>query len=224
VATRPPFGPPVASDPLAARGVVLEVPGFSQNIHRGEYPQWNGGGQAWCSPTSTSMVLAFWRTSPTPEQYAWVDPAFRDPWVHHAVRGVFDYSYQGAGNWAFNVAYAGEHGMSGFVTRLQSLGEAETYIAAGIPLILSLSFRDGQIGGLTYGTNGHLLVLVGFTPEGDPVLNDPASPSNERVRKTVDRSDFEQAWLGSSEGVTYVMHPVSVPLPPLMPATQPSPW
>src|SRR5690349_7663060 len=41
-----------------ARGIVLDVPRYSQMVHAGEYPQYGGGGEAWCSPTSTSMVLA----------------------------------------------------------------------------------------------------------------------------------------------------------------------
>jgi hypothetical protein len=41
-----------------ARGRVLDVPTFSQETHIGHFPQWDNGGEAWCSPTSTSMVLA----------------------------------------------------------------------------------------------------------------------------------------------------------------------
>ncbi|HET6212814.1 MAG TPA: C39 family peptidase, partial [Micromonosporaceae bacterium] len=50
----------VASTPETALGVVLDVPRYSQEIHAGQYPQWDGGGEAWCSPTSTSMVVAYW--------------------------------------------------------------------------------------------------------------------------------------------------------------------
>ena len=37
--------------------VDLNVPQYSQEIHHGEYPEFDNGGEAWCSPTSTSMVL-----------------------------------------------------------------------------------------------------------------------------------------------------------------------
>ena len=30
----------------------------------GHYPQWDNGGEAWCSATSTAMVLKYWRTGP----------------------------------------------------------------------------------------------------------------------------------------------------------------
>lgn len=208
-----PKSKPTPSSPGSAAGTVLEVPGYSQQIHAGQYPQWNGGGEAWCSPTSSSMVLAFWGTGPTPDDYSWVDPSYADPWVDYAARNTFDYQYDGCGNWPFNAAYAGRYGLDGFVTRLRSLTEAESFITAGIPLVLSLSFSKSQIPGLDYSTNGHLLVLVGFDASGDPVLNDPNSADDASVRKPVPRADFESAWLTSSGGIVYVMHQASTPLP-----------
>jgi hypothetical protein len=214
VASRlPDPGKLTASVPQAAQGVVLDVPRYSQEIHIGQYPQWDGGGEAWCSPTSTSMVVSYWGTGPTPADYAWVDPSYADPWVDYAARNVYDYSYQGCGNWPFNTAYAGRFGLDGFVTRLRSLNEAERFIAAGIPLVVSASFRKNEIPGLDYGTGGHLLVLVGFTAQGEPVLNDPFSPADADVRKPVGRAEFEAAWLNTSRGVVYVIRPSSMALP-----------
>jgi len=203
-----------ASTPQAAQAVVLDVPRYSQEIHIGEYPQWDNGGENWCSPTSTSMVLSYWGTGPTPDEYAWVDPSYADPWVDHAARHTYDYSYAGCGNWPFNTAYAGRYGLNGLVTRLRSFNEAERFIAAGIPLILSASFKKGEIPGLNYGTGGHIMVLAGFTSAGQPVMNDPFSPSNDTVRKVVGRAEYEAAWLNTSRGVAYVIHPPSVALPP----------
>ncbi|MEU8077104.1 C39 family peptidase [Catellatospora citrea] len=206
-------GAPTPSSPLAARGRTLDVPPYSQQLHRGEHPQWDNGGEAWCSPTSTSMVLAYWGVGPTPADYAWVEPGHTDPWVDFAARHTYDHAFAGCGNWPFNTAYAGRFGMRAFVTRLRSLNEAERFIAAGIPLIASASYRKGQVPGLDYDTKGHLMALVGFTDAGDPVLNDPNSPSNAQVRKPVGRAEWESAWLDSSRGLVYVIHPASVPLP-----------
>jgi hypothetical protein len=165
------------------------------------------------------MVVSYWGTGPTPADYAWVDPSYADPWVDYAARNTYDYAYQGCGNWPFNTAYAGRFGLDGFVTRLRSLNEAELFIAAGIPLVVSASFKKNEIPGLTYGTGGHLMVLVGFTADGSPVLNDPFSPTNADVRKPVGRAEFEAAWLNTSRGVAYVIHPASaaLPLPPAQP-------
>ena len=59
VASRLPAGAGATSKPGAAAGTTLAVPRYSQMTHTGHYQRWGGGGQAWCSPTSTSMVLAY---------------------------------------------------------------------------------------------------------------------------------------------------------------------
>jgi hypothetical protein len=200
-----------------AWGQVLDVPTYSQETHIGQYPQWDGGGEAWCSATSTAMVLDYYGAGPTAAETAWVDPAYSDPQVDHAARSVFDYDYDGAGNWPFNTAYAGTRGLDSFVTRLRSLTEAEQFIKAGIPLVASLSFTKNELPGAGYGTNGHLMVIVGFTANGDVVVNDPAShliKSNDQVRTVYDRQAFENAWIPHSGGLVYVIHPTSQALPP----------
>jgi hypothetical protein len=197
--------------------VELAVPAYSQETHRGEYPQFDSGGEAWCSPTSTSMVVAYWGKGPAATDYAFVTkdyPAQADPWVDYAARYVFDYHYNGAGNWPFNTAYASHFGLESEVTQLHSLAEAEQFIRAGIPLVASIAFNSGKLDGFFFkSTNGHLMVIVGFTAAGNPIVNDPASPDDASVRHVYDRAQFEDAWMSASGGIVYVIHPASVPLP-----------
>jgi hypothetical protein len=183
-----------ASTPRFAR--ELPVPRYSQNVHVGQYPEYDNGGEAWCSPTSSQMIIEYWGRKPTAEQLAWVNPEFADPQVCHAARHTFDFQYEGCGNWPFNAAYAATYpGLQGVVTRLQSLSDLETLIAAGIPAITSQSFLATELTGAGYGTSGHLMTVIGFTPEGDVIANDPASPSNEAVRRVYKRSEWENIWL-----------------------------
>src|SRR5712691_3477568 len=197
---------------FSGAAVDRDVPRLSQEIHAGEFPQYDGGGEAWCSPASTAMLLAFWRAGPTPaELAAFPGAGYVDAQVDHAARYTYDWGYQGAGNWPDNTAYAGRYGLDAFVTRLRSLGEAQRFIDAGIPLVASL---NGALPGFLFEkTNGHLLVIRGFTAGGDVIANDPAARSNTEVRKVYRRGDFEKVWLGGSAGVVYVIHPLSVPLP-----------
>ncbi|MEJ7690359.1 MAG: hypothetical protein WKF76_07980 [Nocardioidaceae bacterium] len=54
------------------------------------------------------------------------------------------------------------------------------------------------------------MVIVGFTQNGDVVVNDPAShliASNDQVRTVYDRTEFENVWVPHSGGITYVIHP-----------------
>lgn len=183
----------------------LDVPRFSQMIHRGHYPQWGGGGAAWCSPTSTSMVLGYYGRLPKPR---WTPDGHPNPAVDHAARLSYDYSYDGAGNWPFNTAYAGTRvGVRGqaFVTRLTDLRQAERFIRNGIPLVISLSFRAGELRGAPIrSTPGHLMVIRGFEADGDVIVNDPAAPNNGSVRRVYDRAQFERAWM-TKDGLTYVI-------------------
>ncbi|MGZ5401215.1 MAG: C39 family peptidase, partial [Nocardioides sp.] len=192
-------GDVATSTPGVASGpdhVVLDVPRYSQMIHTGHFPQWGSGGQAWCSPTSTSMVLGHYDALPGPKVRAWVPANHPQPWVDHAARSTFDHAYRGTGNWPFNTAYAARlAGGPSFVTRLRSLREAERFVAAGIPLVASVSFGSGDLDGAPISsTNGHLLVIAGFTAGGDVVVNDPAAQQSSGVRRTYDRGQFEDVW------------------------------
>ena len=209
------------SRPGVARGITLDVPRYSQMIHEGDYQEFGGGGEAWCSPTSTSMVLGYYDRLPTRRQYAWVSSRHPNRFVDHAARMTFDYEYDGTGNWPFNTAYAAQYADHAFVTRLRNLRQAERLIKAGIPVIASVAFGPGELSGAPIGsTNGHLMVIVGFTETGDVVVNDPAAPRNRTVRRTYDRGEFENAWLPTSGGLVYVIRTADQELP----ARSPGNW
>lgn len=200
--------------------VELAVPPYAQNTHSGEYPEFGGGGEVWCSPTSSAMVMAYFGASPSPAELAGIP--FADPQVDHAALNTWDFAYDGAGNWPFNAAYAHTYGLDAFITRLRSLAEVERFVAAGIPVIVSLSWKLGDLPEAGYETNGHLLVIVGFTADGDPVLNDPAANSNDNVRSIYTRENFEKVWQESTGGVSYVFHPPGLPLPANVPGATPN--
>ena len=176
---------------------LINVPECSQMV----YPD---GGEVWCSPTSTSMVLAYW------DNYS----GECEPRVRAAVDGVFDWVYDGHGNWPFNTAYAASQGYEGYVARLTSLATAEKYVAAGVPVIMSIAWNKGELSGADIdSTNGHLFVLVGFDAAGNPIVNDPASPTNESVQHTYLRSELEPLWLKASGGTVYLIYPQGMAVP-----------
>ncbi|MGH3444790.1 MAG: C39 family peptidase [Nocardioidaceae bacterium] len=211
------------SRPGVARGIVLDVPRYSQMIHSGEYPRYGGGGEAWCSPTSTTMVLAYYDRLPHPSSYSWVDRSYADPVVDQSARMTYDYGYGGTGNWPFNTAYAAGRTGHAFVTRFASLRGVERFIAAGIPVVTSITFGRGQLDGAPISaTDGHLVVVVGFTDSGDVVVDDPAARSDAGVQRVYDRGQFENAWLPrypsgggmrGSGGLAYVIRDGAHPLP-----------
>jgi hypothetical protein len=200
----------ILPSPFGGQARELDVPTLSQETHTGHYPEYDGGGEAWCSPTSTAMVLGFWKAGPSAADLAAFPGAHADAQVDHAARFTYDWSYKGAGNWPYNTAYAAQYGLEGFITRLRSLREAELFIQAGIPLIASI---NGELPGFLFtSTSGHLLVIRGFAANGDVITNDPAVRANAQARKVYPRADFERVWLASF-GTVYVIHPPGVRLP-----------
>lgn len=184
-----------------AWGTVLDVTERSQMV----YP---GGGPVWCSPTSTSMVMAYWS-----ERLG--EPALNRP-VPEVAAAVYDPVYRGNGNWSFNTAYAGRHGLTAYVSRMSALGQVERWIEAGVPVVASLAWSPGDLRDASVpSTNGHLLVIVGFTAAGDVVVNDPAADPRlgQTVRRVYDRGQFERLWLKHSGGTVYLIHPETLALP-----------
>jgi hypothetical protein len=186
---------------MTAWGKVLDVPKRSQMI----YP---GGGEVWCSPTSTSMLLAYWSSQLTAPGLLETPP--------QAATRCQDITYGGTGNWPFNTAHAAAMDggrLHGLVTRLGSFAEVERLVGAGIPVAISVSYGAGELQHSPISsTAGHLIVVRGFSATGDVVCNDPAFPNDASVTVTYDRTELTQAWQHSM-GTTYVVWPTSRTLP-----------
>ena len=182
-------------------GTVLDVPERSQMI----YPN---GGPVWCSPTSTSMVMAYWADRLGV-------PALSRP-VPEVAAAVYDPVYRGNGNWSFNVAYAAREGLTAYVSRLSSVAQLERWIGAGVPVVVSIAWNLGELPNAAVpSTDGHMLVVVGITQTGQVVVNDPAANPNlgQSVRRVYDRARFEALWLKHSSGTVYLIHPSTQPPP-----------
>jgi len=156
----------------------IPVPQYAQ----GDFP----GGEVLCSPTSLSMVLNYWAAKVSKPEWA--------KSTTEITKQVYDPAYKGAGNWAFNVAYAGSlPGLTAFVARMDSLTDAQKWLRAGIPVICSVASTMLDGGPLGKKETGHLLVLVGLTGDGDPITNNPSHRAE--LRKIYKRENFERAWI-----------------------------
>lgn len=182
-----------SSDPGEA-AEVKGLPAHSQIVYR-------DGGGSWCSPTSLSMVIRYWRQSSVSSETA----------VREAVGGTYDPVYGGNGNWSFNTAWAGSLGYKAYVRRVSSLKELLPYIKAGIPLILSVSWdrdKDRPMdNGPMNSTKGHLTVLRGFDGRGNALMHEPASPSDEEVPRSYLCEQLQSRWLEASGGTCYIVLP-----------------
>ncbi len=158
-------------------------------------------GKVLCSPTTVSMIMTYWAQQlKRPEL---------DHDVPDIVKAIYDAKWKGTGNWPFNTAYAGSYrGIRAYVTRLSDLSEVEEWIAAGVPV--GLSVCSDRLHHRGPGPNGHLIVCVGFTENGDPVVNDPGSSTD--IRRVYPRKDVIYAWAYSRNAV-YLIYPEDHEIP-----------
>ncbi len=181
----------------AAWGTIIPTPERSQL----SYPQETG----WCSPTSVSMALSRWSEVLHRPELNQDVPA--------VVAGVYDDAYAGTGNWPFNTAYAGSFpGIRSYVTRFDDISELENWVTDGIPVVISAPWNLLLPGRKDTG-NGHLVVCIGFTKDGDVVINDPATNLKKgSVRHIYKRANVIRAW-ATSRNTVYVIYPVGAKLP-----------
>jgi hypothetical protein len=188
--TTPEPGPPNRK----AWGKTIDVTERSQMAYK--------NGDVLCSPTTISMLLSHWSQQ--------LGRPGLDCGVPEVVAGVYDPVWGGTGNWVFNTAYAGSfRWMRAYTARLSDVSELEDFIAQEIPVGLSVCYN--RLRGKSREPSGHLVVCVGFTEEGDAIINDPGTRKN--VRKVFPRANLIDAWAYSKNSV-YLVYPVNTLLPP----------
>jgi hypothetical protein len=147
-----------------------------------------------CSPTSTSMVLQYFGVNlPT----------------NVNALAIYDPENDMFGNWGRNIARAGDLGMDAWLDRFRNWDKVKAYIANGQPLIANIRFKAGEFpSNVQKSTGGHLIVIRGFTKDGDVIVNDPASrdKGNGVIYKA---NELAKAWFENSGGVGYVIHPAA---------------
>ncbi len=100
------------------------------------------------------------------------------------------------------------------MARFESMADAEPWIAAGVPLVISYYWHEGDLTGAPIpSSDGHLAVLVGFDAAGNPIVNDPAAAADEQVQRTYLRDELEHLWVKKSGGTAYLIYPAGHPVP-----------
>lgn len=142
-----------------------------------------------CSPTSVAMVLGYWGRPATAAAVA---------------ADVFHPATDRYGVWPAAIRAAGARGVAGYLLRFPDWSAAAWCLTRGIPIIASIRYGAGELGGAPMdATTGHLVVLTGYE-DGAVLVNDPAAPAPESVPRRYRRDELTRAWLDRT-GIGYVL-------------------
>lgn len=142
-----------------------------------------------CSPTSVSMLLS----------YHGIDK----PLLENCM-AIYDPEYGIFGNWNRAVAYPGELGLKAYLRRFRNWEQVKAMIAKDQPVIASIRFKEGEFpSNPMKSTGGHLIVVIGFTPEGDVIVNDSAHRT-EGMGIVYKADELGRAWFDKG-GVGYIV-------------------
>jgi hypothetical protein len=143
-----------------------------------------------CSPTCVSMVLEAWQR---PHDWLALTAECHDP-----VTGMF-------GVWPLALRAPARRGSIGAVEVFTGWQEPLAVLRAGVPLVTSIRFAEGELPGAPLAeTSGHLVVVHAAGPEWVEVC-DPAAAAAE-VSRRYPAQAFSEAWL-RHRGAAYILPP-----------------
>ncbi|MBI2944529.1 MAG: C39 family peptidase [Candidatus Wallbacteria bacterium] len=154
-----------------AGGPLLKMPLINQRTGGGKYPG------AYCGPTSVRMVLAQFGIEAGADEVALGKFGPGTPMYH-----------KGEGSTHEGMATALKHyGLNANLEYSKNLSDLRAAVERGHPVIVNVEGNYGP-----FYTNGHIMVVVGFSANGDPIVNDPAGG----VQRTIPKRRFLNCWQG----------------------------
>jgi hypothetical protein len=153
----------------------------------------NEVGHLICSPVSLSMVLSYYGSD--------------DATCLAVATAAYDPTTGYYGVWGLNIA-AVHTFIDGYgaVIKMESMAQLEEQISLGRPVVTSIRWKEGELTGAPIpASGGHLVVVVGFTEDGNVLVHDPRSDDLETVHREYNREEFWHAWQNSATGIVYLV-------------------
>ena len=138
--------------------------------------------QAVCLPACVTMVLAYWKVD--------------RPLVENAL-AIYDPDSGMFGNGARAVARAGELGLDAWTQRVRDWDQVKAMTSHGQPVIAAVGMETGE----------HLIVIRGFTNDGDVIVNDPLDRGKSGTTRKAD--ELGRAWFGCGGFACVIRRPAA---------------
>lgn len=146
-----------------------------------------------CSPISIAMIMAYYSVNVTSKALS---------------AKVYDARNDMYGIWWRAIQVASVYGFDGYVRYFRSYDDVGEYLLRGIPVAACVCFEENELtGAATQASEGHVVVLSGFDPNGNPICRDGAwSNANEGI-VVYGREEFGKSWFDRGGGVGYIILP-----------------
>jgi len=182
LAVSDPRPPGVEPDPASQSGVA--VAGFELQAFpwRSQIMGTRIDGRICCA-TSVNMTRAY---------YGVVEPTI------DTTQRCLDRRLKMYGSWPRATQVLSEVGLDAWIERFRTLDQTKPYLEQGIPILISIKARRGQLFNAPYErTGGHVLVLRGFDAEGNPLVSDPATRDRSKGYTKWTPEELQAVWLGN---------------------------
>lgn len=170
------------------QSVQQQVPYHSQVVKN---EKWIG---RICSPCSVAMALEKFGIPADTQTVA---------------ANLYDPAADAFGVWHRSIQGASQAGIRGYITRFRNWGEVADAMSKGYVICASIRFQAGEVddpmvkyGRRKKGTEGHLVLLTGISPDGTVYIHDTAS-KDYGVNSKWKQDEFAKAWFDKG-GVAYV--------------------
>jgi hypothetical protein len=146
-----------------------------------------------CCPTSVRMVLGYYGIQRSEKE---VCDLCLDP------------EYEIWGGWPRSAQTLYSFGFRAYVTQIRSFEEIKSYIARGIPLIISIRAKKGELQSAPYPeVEAHVLVISGLTEDGHVWVEDPYNTDGKKGPRLWTRTEIEKTLIGTGGVVVIAESP-----------------
>lgn len=147
-----------------------------------------------CCPASLRMVLEYYGVKRSARELCDLN---------------LDPEYQIWGGWPKSAQTLYSFGFRSYVTQIRSFDEIKSFIARGIPLIISIRAKKGELQSAPYPeVGGHVLVISGLTEDGHVWMEDPYNTDGKTGSRLWTRTEIEKTLIGTG-GVVVIAEPPS---------------